>query len=225
MQKFEYLIIKTYYREEKWYVEYLGKAFDKDMYFDTIINYVGMSGWELVNSTAFGGDEMLEIFYLKRLAGEQLKFLNEKLFNKIDQFTHFSSAKRESEADDDISDEAAGKKVMIYFYDWLKHHHFKWDDPAPGVTESHYLVMLEDASKIPQFFDEPEELQNVTTRIDVDRHKNSLIIRVNKRAKRDKWYESSKFVFGLSKEGLDMIRYTLGIHHTWINRLNGLDKF
>ncbi|RLA69379.1 MAG: hypothetical protein DRG24_08570 [Epsilonproteobacteria bacterium] len=216
--------MKAYFKEDKWYIKYLGKSFDMDIYFETILKYVGISGWELIHTTILES-ERTESFYFKRATNERIKFSNQKLFSKIDQFSHFASAKLESEIDEGISDKAAGKKLIAYFYDWLKNHHFKWDDPAPGANESHYLVMMEDASKIPQFFDESEEFQNVTTRIDVDRTSKHLVLHVQKRVKGDTWYETSKFRFSLDKTGLDSIRYMFGNHHTWINRLNGLDKF
>ena len=223
-QQYEYKVLRAHERDDKKYLNYRGKDFLFDTYFKTIMNYVGYDGWELVNSTVnINTNE--ENFYFKRLLVENITKKEDALFHEIDQYKHFSFAKQSTERDRNITDEQAAKKILEYFYPWLKAHNFKWENPAPGENESHYLVMLEDISSLKQFSKVSKKLQNITTRIDVERTKRSLNIKVSKRANDETWIETSQFNFPLNKDGLESMRYTLGYHRTWINRLNGLYKF
>ncbi len=210
----EYMVLNLKKTDERgWLIEYLDETYPRETYMTAMLNYLGLDGWRLVNSTHINSKPEEEHIYFARefdRVSQPPKL--QALINEIDKRsnTHFAETSlggANSEEDSNI----IKQKILEHLYEWLKKHGFVWGEPGTGVRESHYLNKMEDVTDDPLFPD-VHGVNKVSTRIDIFKESDNLRI-VLKRRVTDSWRNFSEFTFMYNKEGLVSIQSMLSMQH------------
>ena len=210
----EYMVLNLKKTDERgWLIEYLDETYPRETYMTAMLNYLGLDGWRLVNSTHINSTPEEEHIYFARefdRVSQPPKL--QALINEIDKRsnTHFAETSlggANSEEDSNI----IKQKILEHLYEWLKKHGFEWGEPGTGVRESHYLNKMEDVTDDPLFPD-VHGINKISTRIDIFKESDNLHIILKRRAT-DSWRDFSDFTFAYNKEGLVSIQSMLSMQH------------
>ncbi len=220
---YEYLVLNLSKTEEGgWIIEYQDERYPRETYMTAMLDYLGLDGWQLINSTHFrGATQEEERIYFKRefnKVSQPPKL--QKLINEIDSRsnTHFAETSLSGAENTQVDTKILKQKVLEHLYNWLTKHNFAWGEPGTGVLESHYLNKMEDVTDDPLFPDF-HGINKVSTRIDIFKESNKLKIVVKRRIS-DNWRELSTLTFAYNTEGLLSIQNVLSMQHFRLISLN-----
>ncbi len=220
---YEYMVLNLNKTEEGgWIIEYLNESYPRETYMTAMLDYLGLDGWQLINSTHFrGSTQEEERIYFKREFDKVSQAPKlQKLINEIDSRsnTHFAETSLTGSDSDQDDTKILKQKILEHLYNWLKKHGFAWGEPGTGVLESHYLNKMEDVTDDPLFPDF-HGTNKVSTRIDIFKESDKLRIVIKRRIS-DTWRELSTLTFEYNTDGLVSIQNVLSMQHFRLISLN-----